>query len=101
MQVDAVQQRAAELALVARHLVGRAAASPLARPEEAAGARVHGGNQLKPGGKLGPLRRAGDGDVAGFERLAQGLQRRTGEFGQFVQKQHALVGERDFAGAGW
>ncbi len=92
--------RSAELALVARHLVGRAAASPLARPEEATGARIHGGNQLKPGGKLRPLRRAGDGDVAGFEGLAQCLQRGTGEFGQLVQKQHTLVGERDFARAG-
>ena len=95
------QQWAAELALVARHLVGRAAAGPLARARGTpAGARIHGGNQLEPGREIPPaLRRAGDGDVAGFERLAQGLQRSTGN-SAVRPKQHALVGERDFAGAG-
>ena len=32
VQVDAIEQRAAELALVARHLVGRAAAGPAPEP---------------------------------------------------------------------
>jgi hypothetical protein len=37
MQVDAVEQRPAELALVARHLVGRAAAGALRRPKKPQG----------------------------------------------------------------
>ena len=40
---------------------------------------------------------AGDADPAGFERLAQRFERGTVEFGQFVEKQHTLMGERDLA----
>ena len=47
MQVDAVHQRAAELALVARHLIGRAAARLLRGAQIAAGAGVHRANELK------------------------------------------------------
>jgi hypothetical protein len=93
MQVDAVEQRAAELALVARHLVGRAAAGALRRPQKATGAGVHGGHHLKPRRKLRALRGARDGDVPGLQRLAQGFQRGTGKLRQFVQKQHAVVGQ--------
>lgn len=45
-QVDAVQQGAAELALVARHLLGAAAAGAGGVAQVAAGAGVHGCNQL-------------------------------------------------------
>jgi hypothetical protein len=43
--------------------------------------------------------RAGDADVAGFERLAQRLQHAPLEFGQLVEEQHAVVGQRDIAWA--
>ena len=99
MQVDAVQQRAAELGLVAVHLVGRAAAGALRGAQKPAGAGVHGRNHLKTRRKLCTLRGAGDGDVAGLQRLAQGLQRGPREFRQFIQKENALVGQRNFARA--
>jgi hypothetical protein len=35
--------------------------------------------------------------VAGFHGLAQGLQRRPRELRQFVEEQHAMVGQGDFA----
>jgi hypothetical protein len=41
---------------------------------------------------------AGDGDLAGLERLPQGFQARAGEFRQFVEEQHAAMGEADLAG---
>lgn len=47
MQVDTVQQRSAELGLVAVYLVGRAAAGPLRGAQKAAGARVHGCDHLE------------------------------------------------------
>ncbi len=43
---------------------------------------------------------AGDADPAGFERLAQRLQRGAAEFRQFVEKQHALMRQADLAGPG-
>lgn len=96
LQVDAVQQRAAELGVVARHLIGRAAAAGAAL--EAAGAGVHGGHQLEAGGKVGLLGGAGDLDAPGLQRLAQRLQGRAGELRKFIQKQHAVVGAGDGAG---
>ena len=98
MQVNAVDQGAAELALVAGHLVGRAAAGFLGGAQIAARAGVHGTNQLKTRRKLGPARRPRDGDGARLQRLAQGFERGAGKLGHFVQKQHTVVGQRDFAG---
>jgi hypothetical protein len=37
--------------------------------------------------------------AAGFEGLAQALQRAAVEFGQLVQEQQSVVGQRDLAGA--
>jgi hypothetical protein len=53
MQIDAVKQRAAEFALIARHLVGCAAAGFDTRTQIAARAGVHGCHQLKLRGKFG------------------------------------------------
>jgi hypothetical protein len=47
LQVDAVEQRARQLALVARHLLGRAAAGAAGAAEPAAGAGVHRRHQLE------------------------------------------------------
>jgi hypothetical protein len=41
---------------------------------------------------------AGDLDLAGLERLAQRIEHRALEFGQFVEEQHAEMGEADLAG---
>ena len=101
VQVDTVQQRARQAALVARHLVGRAAAGRLALAQVAARAGVHRGDELKARRKVGPARRAADGDAPALQRLAQGLQRGARELGQLVEEQHAAVGQRDFARARW
>jgi hypothetical protein len=42
---------------------------------------------------------AGDADPTGFERLPQGLQGGAVELRQFVEKQHALMRQRDLARA--
>ena len=97
MQVDAVEQRAAELALVARHLLGRAAAGLERGAEMAAGAGVHGRDELEARGELGPARRARDGDRAGLEWLAQRLERRPCEFGELIEEENPPVRQRDFA----
>lgn len=97
VQVDAVEQRAAELGLVARDLVGRAAAGALHRAEVAAGAGVHGRDHLKACRKFGALRRACNGDASGLQRFAQCFERGAWKFGQLIQKQDAVVRERYFA----
>ena len=40
---------------------------------------------------------AGDDDLAGLDRLAQGFQHRAREFGEFVHEQHAVMGQADLA----
>ena len=42
----------------------------------------------------------GDRDLAILERLAQRIEHARVELGQFVEEQHAIVGERDLAGPG-
>jgi hypothetical protein len=63
----------------------------------AAAARVHRRDELKPGriddAVVGPC----DRDFAGFERLAQAVQNLRLAFRQFVEKQNAMMGQRDFA----
>lgn len=97
VQVDAVEQRAAELALVAGHLVGRAAAGLEGGAEVAAGARVHGRDELEARGELGPARGARDGDRAGLQWLAQGFEGGAGELGELIQKKNPLVRQRNLA----
>ena len=46
------------------------------------------------------MRRARDGDVAVFKGLAQDFEDVAGELGELVEEEDAVVGERDFAGAG-
>jgi len=43
---------------------------------------------------------AADRCLAGLERLAKHLQYWAGEFREFVEEQHAAVGEAHLAGAG-
>src|ERR1039458_8213615 len=42
---------------------------------------------------------ASDAACAVFEGLAEDFEHVAGEFGQFVEEEQAVVGERDFAGA--
>jgi hypothetical protein len=66
MQVNAVHEWTTQLGLVAVNLVGGAAAGLQGRAKVAAGAGVHGGDQLKPCWKFGPACGAGDRNGAGF-----------------------------------
>ena len=49
-------------------------------------------------GKRHRARRARNGDAAFFERLAHGFQHAALELRQFVEKQNAVMRERNFAG---
>ena len=101
MQVYAVHQRAAEAALVTRHLVGRAAARFVGCTQVPAGAGVHCSDELETRREFAAPRSARDGDGAGFQGFTQGLQRGAGEFGQFVEEQDPMVGQRNFSRTRW
>jgi hypothetical protein len=85
VQVDAVEQRARQPALVVFRATRRSPASELRKM--AAAARVHRRDQLKAR-RIGyvPLG-TGDADPAGLQRLAQRFERGAVELGQFVKKQ--------------
>ena len=63
----------------------------------AAAARVHRRDQLDPRREGDVGVGAGDADVAGLERLAQRIEHRPLEFGQFVEEQDAEMREADLA----
>lgn len=66
-------------------------------PAIAARARVHGGNQLEAGRKICLVGGARDGDVAGFQRLAQDFEHAAFELWKFIQEEHALMCQGDFS----
>ena len=99
MHVDAIEQRPGQAMPITRDLIGLAAAAPLGIAEIAAGAGIHGGNQLEGGRKLRLSRSPRDRDPAAFQGLAQGLEHIASEFAEFVEKQNAAMGERCFTRA--
>src|ERR1700691_1949196 len=63
-------------------------------------AGVHRRDELKARRIADAVISPGDSHFASFERLAQTVEHLRLEFRQFVEEEHALMGERDFAGAG-
>ena len=98
MNVDAVQQRAGDLGDVA--LDHRRGAHALARlvVEVAAGAGVHGRRQHEARRKTERHGGARDGDRVIFQRLAHDLEHVARKLRQLVEKQQAVVGQRNLAG---
>ena len=97
MHVDAVEQRSRQLGPVGVDGELRAGAGAQAIAEMATGTGVEGGHQHEVRGKNHRSPRAHHCDRALFEGLPKCLQGRAGEFEQLVEKEHAVVGERDFA----
>ena len=98
VKVDAVE-RAGQAALVFRDATGirPALAGKTGIVGASAAARVHAGDQHEPRRISDAVVDARNGDVAGFQRLAQRIQNLRGEFRHFVEEQHAVMGERNFA----
>ena len=97
MQVDAVEQRPRHLGLIIRRAFGRARAGERRVAEMPAAARVHRRDQLDAR-REGDVRvGARDADRPGLERLAQRIEHRALEFGQFVEEQHAEMRQADLA----
>jgi hypothetical protein len=98
MKVDPVEQGAGNARLVVGGAFGRAAASQRWIAQMAAAARVHRRDQLDPRGERDVGIGSRDRHFAGFERLAQRIERAALEFGQFVEEQHAQMREAHLAG---
>ena len=99
MDVDAVEEGAADFGDVALdHGWGAHALARLV-VEVAAGAGVHGGGEHEAGGEAEGHGGAGDGDHAVLKGLAENFEDVAGELGEFVEEEEAVVGKGDFAGA--
>ena len=66
----------------------------------AVGRWVHGGHKHEVGREGGGADGARDGDAAFFQRLPHGFENAAFEFWQFVEEEHSVVGDGDFAGDG-
>ena len=99
MQVDAVQQRARDAAPVLLDRAGRTGTLPRGVAQIAALAGVHGGGQHKAAGVARAAVYPADRNNAILQRLAQHFEGITGKLRQFVQKQHAVMGQAHLAGA--
>ena len=95
MRVDAIEQGAGDACLIVGGASWRPAPSQRGIAEMAAAAGVHGGDQVDAGGKRHVSVRPGDADIAGFERLAEGVEHLPLELGQFVEQQNAKMREAE------
>ena len=98
VQIDAVEQRPRQFALIFAGAARGAGAGQARIAQVAAAAGVHGGDQLH-------ARRIGDMGggarhlhLAGFQRLAQAVEHAALELGQLIEEQHAQMCEGDLAG---
>ncbi len=97
-EVEAVHEGAGDAAEVVLAAEGGAGAGAGGVGEVAAFAGVGGGDEHEAAGVADVGVGAGDGDLAGLDRLAEGFEDGAGEFGKFVHEEDAVMGEGDFAG---
>jgi len=98
VDVDAIDEGAGDFCDVALNEGRSAVALAGLVVEVAAGAGVHGGGEHEGCGEGEGHRRAGNGDVAVFERLTHDFEDVAGKFGQLVEEEDAVVSQGDFAG---
>lgn len=84
VEIDTVEQRTGNLALIIGGAARGAAARERGIAEMAAAARVHCRHQLHPRGKGDVGIGARDVDLSGFKRLSQGIQHGPLEFQHYV-----------------
>ena len=99
-QVDPVQQRAGDTAVVAAHLLRRAAAAARGVPVPAALAGVHRAHQHEAGREGHRPRDAGDRHLPVLHGLAQHLQHVRAKLRQLVEKEDRVVGQADLSRLG-
>src|SRR5205814_9215254 len=100
MQIDAVEERPGDARLVFLGAARRTTAGTAGLGEIAAAARVHRRDELHARREGDMAVGARDADATGFERLAQRLEGGTVELRQFIKKEHPLMRQGNFTGAG-
>ena len=98
VQIDAIQQGTAYSGSIALHLRYGTTTFPGGISQITAWARVHGGNQHEVARESDLSCATGYRDFAFLQGLTKHLQGGTLEFRQFVEEEHAVVGQRDFSG---
>lgn len=101
-EIKPVEQRAGETPdiLGDTFLVGCALAGKTGFERLAATARVHRGHELEARGVGRAVIGTAYHDIAGFNRLAHGIERLRRKLRQFIEKKHAVMRQADFAGFG-
>ena len=99
VEIDPVEQGAEQARLIIADTARVLVAVPRRIAGIAAAARVHCGDRLRAGREGDMGIGAGDIDLPGLERLAQRIEHRVLEFGQFVEEQHAQMRKADLARA--
>ena len=97
LQVEAIEEGAAEFAPVALAPALSADAGPLRVAIPTTGAGVGGGHQGDGAGKAQPRPGAADPHFPLFEGLAQLVKHIAAKFGQFIEEEHAVVGQGQIA----
>ena len=99
MQVDAVEQRAgnARLMVSGAARIKPAAAGVAGLSGAPATARVHRRHQHEARRISDAMIGAGDRHLAGFQRLAQRVERLRLEFGKLVEEENAVMRQRNLA----
>ena len=100
VNINAVDERSGNLGEIFLNLQRRAVTFPIGIGEISAWARVHGSDEHEFGGKVDRACRAGYCNLMVLERLAQGFEHIAVEFGQLIQKENAVMRQRDLSGFG-
>src|ERR1700742_583565 len=94
VNVDAVDERTLNSTSISRNLLSRAMASSAHLSGIAAGTWIHGGNQLESRREFATAFQAGEDDGARFHRFAQRFKCVARKLGEFIEKQHAEMRQR-------
>ncbi len=95
-----IQQRAGDAGLIVRGAARTAGTGVTGLAGHAAAAGVHGRDELEARGIGDAVVGAGDHAFPAFDGLAERIEDGRREFGEFVEEEHAAMGERDLARPG-
>ena len=99
VEINAIEERAGDFGAVVFDLTWATAALANGISEKPARTGIEDSNEKKTGLELQGSGRAGNGHLAIFERLTQHFESGTPIFREFIEKEDAIVSERDFARA--
>ena len=99
-QVNPIQQRAGNSALIASDIQSGTVTSSGRMPEPAAFTGIHGADEHETAGILHRAGNTGNRDLTVFQRLAQHFQHIASKFRKLIEKQNAVVCKADLSRAG-